>query len=107
MSYKFKIGDLTAARVTSGRFLAFAALLYLGAQSNKNICVCVFFCFVTQAVHLKMIVDLASDSSIATLMRFISRKSLSSDIYCDNGANYFSAKICYRLYINFEIPTKP
>jgi len=53
--------------------------------------ICLFVCFVSKAVHVEVTTDLTSDSYLAALTRFVSRRGLSSDIYLDNGTNFVGA----------------
>src|SRR5439155_26441742 len=51
-----------------------------------------FVCFTTKAVHLEWVSDLSTNAFIAALTRFISRRGLPADIYCDGGTNFVGAK---------------
>lgn len=50
--------------------------------------ICVIVCFVTKAVHLELCSDLKTSTFLACLKRFISRRGLPSDIYCDNASTF-------------------
>ncbi|UYV80978.1 hypothetical protein LAZ67_19002335 [Cordylochernes scorpioides] len=50
--------------------------------------VVLFVCFAVKAVHLEMVTSLSTNSFIAALRRFISRRGRPSDIYSDNGTNF-------------------
>ncbi|KAG7313499.1 hypothetical protein JYU34_000634 [Plutella xylostella] len=52
----------------------------------------VIVCFVTKAIHLEMVSDIKTDSFLACLKRFISRRGLPTDIFCDNASTFKSAK---------------
>lgn len=54
--------------------------------------ICVIVCFVTKAIHLEMVSDIKTDSFLACLKRFISRRGLPTDIFCDNASTFKSAK---------------
>jgi len=45
----------------------------------------------TRALHLELVGDLSTPSFLAALLRFISRRELPSDIYCDGGKNFAGA----------------
>nr|XP_041632357.1 uncharacterized protein LOC121502721 [Drosophila kikkawai] len=51
----------------------------------------VFVCFATKAIHVEVVSDLTTDSFIASLKRFIARRGLPSDIFCDNATNFAGA----------------
>jgi len=44
-----------------------------------------------KAVHLKFVSDLSSNSLTAGLKRFISRRGMCKQIYCDKGKNFVGA----------------
>ncbi|GFW80640.1 integrase catalytic domain-containing protein [Trichonephila clavipes] len=50
-----------------------------------KIYICVFVCFVSKAIHIEIVSDLTSDSFIATLKRFFSRRGKCAKLYSDNG----------------------
>ncbi|GBM69341.1 hypothetical protein AVEN_155764-1 [Araneus ventricosus] len=58
--------------------------------------VCIFNCLVTKAIHLEIISDLTSQSLIATLKRFISRRGKCHKIFSDNGSNMVGANRALR-----------
>ena len=53
--------------------------------------VALFVCFSTKAIHLELVEDLTTESFIATLRRFTSRRGKPKDIYSDNGTNFVGA----------------
>ncbi|UYV77665.1 hypothetical protein LAZ67_15001849 [Cordylochernes scorpioides] len=57
-----------------------------------------FICFTTKAIHLEVVSDLTAEAFIATLRRFTSRRSLSSDIFSDNATNF---KLANRVLLDF------
>lgn len=98
---KYQMGNLPATRITPSRPFSicgtdFAGPFLLkdrltrGAKLVKSY-VCIFICFSTKAVHLELVADLTTDSFIAALNRFVSRRGLCSNIYSDNGTNYVGA----------------
>lgn len=96
-----KMGDLPSPRVTPSRvfyncgsdflgpFLIKANLLRKAAPVKAYICV--FICFSVKAVHLEVVTSLSAEAFIAALTRFVSRRGLSANIYCDCGTNYVGA----------------
>ena len=56
-------------------------------QSLSNLLVC----FSTKATHLESVSDLSTESFIAALKRFVSRRGLPQELYSDNGSNFKGA----------------
>lgn len=54
--------------------------------------ICVFVCFTTKAIHLELASDLTTPTFIACFKRFISRRNLPHDIFCDNGSTFVGAR---------------
>ncbi|XP_047022178.1 uncharacterized protein LOC124637506 isoform X3 [Helicoverpa zea] len=54
--------------------------------------ICVFVCFATKAVHLELASDLTTETFLACLRRFISRRGLPTEIHCDNASTFKSAR---------------
>ena len=52
----------------------------------------VYVCFYTKAVHLDLVKDATSDSLVASLSRFCSRRCLPLTIHSDNGSTMIGAK---------------
>ena len=52
----------------------------------------VFVCFYTKAVHLELVRDATTESFVARLTRFCSRRGLPLVIHSDNGSNFIGAK---------------
>lgn len=53
--------------------------------------ICVFVCMVSKAVHLEAVGDLSTQRFIGALRRFVSRRGLCTDLYCDQGSNFKGA----------------
>lgn len=51
----------------------------------------VFVCFASKAVHLEAVSDLSSEAFVAALKRFIGRRGLPQNIFCDNAMNFVGA----------------
>ncbi|XP_072378413.1 uncharacterized protein [Diabrotica undecimpunctata] len=54
--------------------------------------VCVFVCFCTKAIHLKLITNLTTDCFVSCLKRFIARRGIPNNIYSDNGSTFVGAR---------------
>ncbi|XP_055928180.1 uncharacterized protein LOC129959385 [Argiope bruennichi] len=99
---KQKLGDLPEGRVTLNRPFFVCGIDYAGpisilkhrgrgAKTTKGYMV-VFVCLATKALHLELVTDYTSDSFIAALKRFCSRRSTPKHIHSDNGTNFLGAK---------------
>ena len=53
--------------------------------------ICIFVCFSTRAVHLELCVDLSADTFLSAFRSFTSRRSIPSQVYCDNWRNFVGA----------------
>ncbi|XP_058817840.1 uncharacterized protein LOC131681145 [Topomyia yanbarensis] len=54
--------------------------------------ICIFVCMVTKGIHLEAVESLSTDSFIAALHRFVSRRGVPEDMFSDNGTNFVGAK---------------
>lgn len=54
--------------------------------------ICVFVCFATKAIHLELASDLTTETYLACLRRFISRRGLPKQIYSDNASTFKGAR---------------
>lgn len=96
------MGSLPRHRVTACRPFQKIGIDFAGPVQVKNSrirssvvgkgYVCIFACFVTKAIHLELSSDLSTDSFLACFKRFISRRGLPSDVFCDNGTNFRGAR---------------
>ncbi|GFW77329.1 integrase catalytic domain-containing protein [Trichonephila clavipes] len=50
---------------------------------------CVFVCLATKAVYLEVVSDLTSKAFIACLKRFVALRGKPSEIFCDQGTNFY------------------
>lgn len=63
-------------------------------------CICLFICFISKAIHLELVLNLAKDSFITVLRRFVSRRGKPTKIWSNkptkiwfnNGTNFLSAR---------------
>lgn len=95
------MGDLPLPRVTPSKPFLSAGVDYggpftikiLNSRSTKHVkaYICIFVCMVTKAVHIEVSHDLSTESFIACLTRFISRRGQCSHIYSDCGTNMVGA----------------
>ncbi|XP_058444882.1 uncharacterized protein LOC131426284 [Malaya genurostris] len=53
--------------------------------------VCLFVCMATRAVHLEAVSDLSTETFMAALQRFVSRRGLPQKLYSDNATNFEGA----------------
>ncbi|XP_011883823.1 PREDICTED: uncharacterized protein LOC105570973 [Vollenhovia emeryi] len=53
--------------------------------------VAIFICMATKAVHIELVEDLTTESFLAALKRFISRRGKIQNMYSDNGRNFVGA----------------
>lgn len=73
-----------------------------GSKVSKGY-ICLFVCFVSKAVHLELSSDLSTQSFLASLKRFISRRGKPTQIWSDNGTNFKGAqKELYDLFQFFK-----
>ncbi|XP_044317826.1 uncharacterized protein LOC123038140 [Drosophila rhopaloa] len=54
--------------------------------------ICLFVCLVTSAIHLELATDLSTETFLAALRRFVSRRGKCTHIFSDNGRNFVGAK---------------
>jgi hypothetical protein len=96
------MGQLPGARVTPTRPFTnsgvdYAGPFYIkqGGQRSKITTkgyIALFICLSTRAIHLELVPDLSTEAYIATLRRFVARRGLCNNIYCDNGTNFVGAE---------------
>ena len=54
--------------------------------------VCLFVCLTTKSIHLELVMDLSTESFIAALKRFVSRRGVPATLITDNGTNFVGAR---------------
>lgn len=96
------MGSLPTERVTACRPFQKIGIDFAGPIQIKNSRVrralqtkgyiCVFVCFVTKAIHLELASDLSTDCFLACFKRFIARRGLPTDVFCDNGGSFRGAR---------------
>lgn len=95
------MGNLPEARVNPSPSFKTSGLDYAGPFEMKvhtlrrakivKCYVCLFVCFATKAIHIELVSDLSSDTFIAALTRFVSRRGVPTDLYLDNATNFVGA----------------
>ena len=94
------MGNLPPERITPSRPFLKCGVDFCGPVNTylrirgkppQKTYIAIFVCFTTKAVHIEVVSSLTSDSFLAALKRFISRRGLPSDIFCDNATNFVGA----------------
>ncbi|XP_062558256.1 uncharacterized protein LOC134223133 [Armigeres subalbatus] len=95
-----QMGDLPPSRITPAPVfervgLDFAGPIFVKQSVRRAVPVkgyiCVFLCMVTKAIHLEAVEDLSTDSFMAALQRFVSRRGYPKQMFSDNGTNFIGA----------------
>jgi hypothetical protein len=47
-----------------------------------------FVCLSTKAIHLELVSDLSIEAFLAAVRRFVARRGLCNNIYCDNETDF-------------------
>ncbi|XP_062538710.1 uncharacterized protein LOC134206984 [Armigeres subalbatus] len=96
-----QMGDLPPSRITPAPVfervgLDFAGPIFVKQSVRRAVPVkgyiCVFLCMVTKAIHLEAVEDLSTDSFMAALQRFVSRRGYPKQMFSDNGTNFIGAR---------------
>lgn len=97
----YVMGNLPETRVTASRPFSNTGIDYCGPffikekkyrnRTKVKIYVVIFICFSTKAIHLEIVSDLSTETFLAALKRFFSRRGKSKNIYSDNGTNFVGA----------------
>ncbi|GFX91829.1 integrase catalytic domain-containing protein [Trichonephila clavipes] len=95
------MGDLPESRVCPSSVFQRTGIDFAGpflirsskgrGSRNTKCYICVFVCLATKAVHLEVVSDLTSKVFIACLKRFVARRGKPSEIFCDQGTNFYGA----------------
>lgn len=95
------MGSLPASRVSVSRPFPHCGVDYVGPVTlregkrrnsrNHKAYIAVFVCFATKAIYLELVSDLTTDSFIATLKMFISRRGKPDRIHSDNATTFVGA----------------
>ena len=105
------MGKLPLERVTPGPVfdkvgVDFAGPIYIkyGYVRKPTVIksyICVFVSLSVKAVHLELVSDMSSESFIASLRRFVSRRGKPSCIWSDHGTNFVGANRELREFVSF------
>ncbi|XP_031341017.1 uncharacterized protein LOC116169130 [Photinus pyralis] len=92
------MADLPKSRLAIDRPFAKVGVDYFGpflikeggrrSKRTRKVYGCVFVCMLTKAVHCEVVESLTTEAFIACFKRFISRRGLSAEIFCDNATNF-------------------
>lgn len=95
------MGSLPRQRVTASRVFNKIGIDFAGPFQVKNSrvrrsiigkgYVLVIVCFVTKAIHLEIASDISTGTFLACMKRFISRRGLPAEVFCDNGGAFRGA----------------
>ncbi|GFU91469.1 integrase catalytic domain-containing protein [Trichonephila clavipes] len=95
------MGDLPESRVCSSSVFHRTGIDFAGpflirsskgrGSRNTKCYICAFVCLATKAVHLEVVSDLTSKAFIACLKGFVARRGKPSEIFCDQGTNFYGA----------------
>jgi hypothetical protein len=95
------MGNLPACRlqpcrpfIKSGVDYAGPFIIKEGVYKRKRLLkayIALFVCMTTKAVHIELVSDLTTDAFLATLIRFIARRGIVTDLFSDNGTNFVGA----------------
>lgn len=98
---EYIMGDLPETRVSMTRPFLNTGIDYCGpffikekAYRNRHkikIYVAIFVCFATKAIHIEAVSDMSTETFLAALRRFISRRGHCQRIFSDNGRNFVGA----------------
>ncbi|XP_062539145.1 uncharacterized protein LOC134207438 [Armigeres subalbatus] len=95
------MADLPSARVTPASPFMNVGLDYCGpffvSNSNRRASpvkcyVAIFVCLVVKAIHMELVMDLTTQTFLAGLKRFTSRRGKPQLVMCDNATTFVSAK---------------
>ena len=82
------MGQLPPSRLNPEYVFYHTGLDYAGPYETKD----GYVCFYTKAVHLDIVKDNTTESLVACLSRFCSRRGLPRTLHSDNGSNLVGAK---------------
>lgn len=95
------MADLPASRVTANRPFYNVGMDYGGpfivkesrrrGSRTQKAYLALFICMAVKAVHLEIVTDLSTESFLAAMDRFTSRRGIPANIYTDCGTNYVGA----------------
>jgi hypothetical protein len=88
------MGDLPASRLKPAPPFSITGVDYAGpfiikdrkgrGSKTSKCYLCLFICFVTEAVHLELVSDMTTEAFILALRRFAPRRGMPQEINSDN-----------------------
>lgn len=95
------MGSLPKERVTPGRPFQHVGIDFCGPFNVKmsrirkpiitKAYIAIFVCFSTKAIHIELLSNLTTETFLACLNRFISRRGMPTKIFCDNAKTFKGA----------------
>lgn len=95
------MGSLPQERITASRPFQHVGVDFCGpfdmkvARVRKPIVkkgyIALFVCFAIKAIHVELVSDLTTEAFLACLKRFISRRGMPTNIFCDNAKTFKGA----------------
>lgn len=96
------MGSLPPERITASRPFQIVGIDFCGPFNMKvarirnpiitKSYIALFVCFSTKALHLELISDLRTETFLACLKRFVSRRGMPTKMFCDNGKTFVGAR---------------
>ena len=97
----YKMGNLPSIRLKPDRPFLIVGVNYCGPfyikekkfrnRTKIKVYAAIFVCMVVKAVHIEIVGDMTTESFLAALKRFISRRGKPQKICSDNGTNFVGA----------------
>ena len=114
------MGQLPPERVNPSRVFSTTGVDYCGpfdfkegrGRRPKTVkgYIAVFVCFSTKAIHLEPASDQTTETFLAAMKRFVSRRNLPKNLHSDNGGNFIGARKdleqLYQLLGTYELPSE-
>lgn len=114
--YQQIMGSLPSQRVQPARPFVNSGVDFCGpvwvhykhrGQRPAKAYIAVFVCFATKATHLELVSNLSAETFLAALKRFVARRGICHNLYCDNATNFVGGrrqlKECWEIFFNQEI----
>ncbi|CAH2084582.1 unnamed protein product [Euphydryas editha] len=96
------MGSLPIQRITNSRPFEVTGVDFCGPFSTKiarirnpiisKSYIAIFVCFSTKAIHAELVSDLSTEAFLASLKRFIARRGIPREIFCDNAKTFKGAQ---------------
>ncbi|UYV72012.1 hypothetical protein LAZ67_9001549, partial [Cordylochernes scorpioides] len=95
------MSDLPKERLTPGKPFSISGVDYDGpvnlrlskgrGRKTEKGYICLFVCFVTRAVHLELVTDASTPTSMSAFKGFVARRGHCTRLYSDQGTNFVGA----------------